>query len=475
MSFSLLISFFLLIPILLLLRRRRKPSKRVPPGSLGIPIIGQSLDLLRAMRANTAEKWLEERIKNYGPISKLSLFGKPTVMLYGQAANKFVFSGGGNTIVNGQTQSIRMILGDRNLLELSGEDHRRVRSALVSFLRPESLKRYVGKMDEEVIRHLHMHWHGKQEVKVLPLMKTLTFNIICSLLFGLERGEQRDQALDCFQAMMDGIWSVPINMPFTRYNRSLKASARIQTMLKEIVHTKKMELKQKAASDRQDLISCLLGMVDEDDKQVMTEKEIIHNIMLVIVAGHDTSAILLTFIIRILANEPSIYAEVLQEQEEIAKSKLSGEPLTWEDLSKMKYTWRVAMETLRMVPPIFGGFRKAATDTEYDGYLIPKGWQIFWFSAMTHMENSIFPDPSKFDPSRFENQTSTPPYCFIPFGAGARTCPGYEFARIETLVAIHYLVTRFTWKLCSDNFFCRDPMPAPSQGLLVQICPRKLS
>jgi len=67
---------------------------------------------------------------------------------------------------------------------------------------------------------------------------------------------------------------------------------------------------------------------------------------------------------------------MLSEQEEIAKGKPSGEALTWEDLSKMKYTWRVAMETLRMFPPIFGGFRKAATDIEYDGYFIPKGWQV---------------------------------------------------------------------------------------------------
>lgn len=108
------------------------------------------------------------------------------------------------------------------------------------------------------------------------------------------------------------MWSVPINVPFTRYNRSLRASARIQNILKEIVQKKKIELKQNAASARQDLISFLLGMVDEDGKQVMSEKEIFHNIKLVMVAGHDTSAVLITFIIRLLANEPAIYAAVLQ-------------------------------------------------------------------------------------------------------------------------------------------------------------------
>lgn len=64
------------------------------------------------------------------------------------------------------------------------------------------------------------------------------------------------------------------------------------------------------------------------------------------------------------------------EHEEIAKTKLAGEYLTWEDLGKMTHTWRVAMETLRLYPPVFGGFRVAATDIEYGGYLIPKGCQV---------------------------------------------------------------------------------------------------
>jgi len=165
MASVLLVALLLLIPILFLLKRT-KPSKRVPPGSLGIPIIGQSLGLLRAMRANTAEKWIEDRINKYGPISKLSLFGTPTVLIHGQAANKFIFTNRDENIVNQQTQSIKMILGDRNLLELSGKDHSRVRGALVPFLKPESLKQYVGKIDEEVRRHIQMHWQGKQQLKV---------------------------------------------------------------------------------------------------------------------------------------------------------------------------------------------------------------------------------------------------------------------------------------------------------------------
>ncbi|KAF5191644.1 Beta-amyrin 28-monooxygenase [Thalictrum thalictroides] len=75
----------------------------------------------------------------------------------------------------------------------------------------------------------------------------------------------------------------------------------------------------------------------------------------------------------------------------------------------MKYTWRVALEILRLVPPAFAGFRRTQKDIEFGGYLIPKGWQVLWVAHMTHMNDSMFPEPSKFDPSRFENQTSIPP------------------------------------------------------------------
>lgn len=162
---SLLFSLFLL-PFLLLVVTRRKTSERLPPGSLGIPFIGQSLSLLRAMRANTAEKWIADRAQRYGPVSKLSLFGKPTVFIHGQAANRFVFSTAGTKLSNQQTDSVRMILGDRCLLELIGDDHQRIRSALASFLKPDSLKNYVGKMEEEVRMHLQLHWHAKTNVTV---------------------------------------------------------------------------------------------------------------------------------------------------------------------------------------------------------------------------------------------------------------------------------------------------------------------
>ncbi|CAI0379886.1 unnamed protein product [Linum tenue] len=385
------------------------------------------------MRSNTGEKWLEQRIRKYGPVSKLSLFGNPSVFIHGQAANKLVFSGDGSALASSQTKSVRMVLGAQNLLELRGDDHKRVRGAMVSFLKAESLKQYVGKMDQEVRLHIQTHWKGKHEVQVLPLMKVLTFDIICTILFGVERGSSRRAKLvQYFQDMIQGIWAVPINLPFTRYNRSISSSSKVDDIVNDLIAEKRAQLQHGAGGPR-DLITSL---VDMNNSQAISDGEIIDNIKL------------------------------------IAKSKSEGETLTWEDLGKMKYTWRVAQETMRMFPPIFGGFRNALKDIEFEGYLIPKGWQVFWATGLTHMDQTIFPEPERFDPTRFENTTSVPPYCYIPFGGGARICPGYEFAKVEILVAIHYIVTQFTWKMCADNRFSRDPMPVPTKGLPIKIEPR---
>lgn len=143
-------------------------------------------------------------------------------------------------------------------------------------------------------------------------MKTLTFNIICSLLFGIERGIGRDKYIQYFQQMIEGIWSIPVNLPFTRFNRSLKASVKTHQMLKELLIEKRLELQRGAAKD-QDLISCLLSIVrDEDGEELMSEKEIIDNAVITMVAGHDTSSVLITFLIRLLATDQQVYEAVLK-------------------------------------------------------------------------------------------------------------------------------------------------------------------
>ncbi|XP_020085449.1 cytochrome P450 716B1-like [Ananas comosus] len=468
----LILLFLSSLPLFYLLAKQKPPKKKLPPGPFGFPVIGQSLSLFRALRTNTGEQWLEQKVRKFGPVLKLSLFGHPTVFLAGQAANKLVF--GNDTLTPRQTRSFTSIMGRQTMREMIGDDHRRLRAAFGQFLKPDVLKKYVSKIDEEVRYHIKMNWTGQQTVTVTPLMKCLTFDIMCSLIFGLDRGDTRQALATELVDMVAGMWSIPLNIPFTRFNKSMKASRRARRILSKVIQERRRNLDHGLCSPHADLITCLLSLNQEGcGNEALSEEEIIDNTIFAMVAGHDTTAVLITFMIRQLAKDPAIHAKVAREQEGIAKSKTPGETLTWDDLNKMKYTWRVALETLRMIPPVFGSFRKALKDVEFNGYLIPKGWHVFWASSMTQMNADIFHEPHKFDPTRFENQSSIPPYCFIAFGGGSRICPGNEFARIETLVAMHYIVTQFRWKLSGeDDGFTRYPLPSPSQGLTIKLEPK---
>lgn len=471
MVWAILFSFVAFLCVVVFLVKNRFSNKRVPPGSLGLPIIGQTLELLKAMRDDRGEEWLQQRARKYGPVSKLGLFGTPTVFVAGQAYNKLIYTTDDNTLSNKQPQSVRKLLGPRNLFEMSSEDHKRLRGAMLAFLKPEALKQYVGKMDQEIRLHLNQHWHHNHQISVMPLMKSMTFNVICTLVFGVERGARREALVHLFEKVMDGMLSLPINFPLTRYNRSIRARSKAEGIIRELIREKRQKLEEKQTQHHPDLITSLLSMRDDSGSPLLSDDEIENNCAVAMIAGHDTSSTLLTFLIKLLAEHPHVHEALLNEQEEIAQGKKThSDPLTWEDLTKMKYTWRVATEALRMYPPVMFSFRQVLKDFEMGGYVIPKGWQVFWAGCMTQLDGSIYPDPYKFEPSRYEAPGAIPPHTFVAFGGGARMCPGYEFARIEVLTMLHYLITRFQWKLClEENTVSRDPMPVFNQGLPIHI------
>ncbi|KAL6662093.1 hypothetical protein ACP70R_001477 [Stipagrostis hirtigluma subsp. patula] len=438
------------IPVLVFASGTGDKTKRrpLPPGFFGLPLIGQTLSILRALRANTGEEWLRRWVAAYGPVSRMSFFGHPTAILAGAPANKFIFSSA--AVTPKSTESMARMIGRRTIRDVAGDEHRRVRAMMVQFLRPDAVKRRVATMDDEVRRHLDAEWRGRDTVAVMPSMKTLTFDVMCVVLFGLRRDTADDavrrKLSTEFQPLVRGISVVPLDLPFTAFRRCLAASRRGRRAVAGVIEERRAKLERGESSPADDVVNHMLA-------EGLPDEEIIDNVMFLMIAAHDTTAALLTFLIRYLDANGDAYAKVAGEQEEIARCKMPGEPLSWDGLGRMRYTWAAAMETLRLVPPVFSILRETAADVEFGGYHIPKGWQVMQPLTMTQWDPAIFP--------------------FIPFGGGARVCPGVDFAKVETPVAVHYIVTRYRWKLAAgcDGSFSRFPLPYPSQGLLIDIEP----
>lgn len=148
------------------------------------------------------------------------------------------------------------------------------------------------------------------KTQVMPSMKTLTFNIMSSLLFGIEQGASRDALIELIQQISNGSVSLPINIPFTCFHRGLRARAKFRTMIMDLIKQRRAALKNETALPQQDLITCLLNIQNNDNSIILSDEEIVNNVIVLMIAGHDTSSILITFLIRLLATDPTVYATI---------------------------------------------------------------------------------------------------------------------------------------------------------------------
>nr|ATG29988.1 CYP725A9 [Taxus chinensis] len=471
---SLALAAFLGIVIFSIFSYNRRSSVNLPPGNLGLPFIGETIQFLGALQSEKPHTFFDERVKKFGKVFKTSLIGDPTVVLCGPAGNRLVLSNEDKLVQSAGPKSFLKLFGEDSVAAKREEGHRILRSALGRFLGPQALQNYIGKMNSEMQRHFDEKWKGKDEVKVLPLVRGLIFSIATSLFFNINDDRQREQLHGLLDTILVGSMTIPLNIPGTLFRKAVKARAKLDEILFALIESRRRELRSGLNSGNQDLLSSLLTFKDEKGIP-LTDKEILDNFSVMLHASYDTTVSPTVLILKLLASNPESYEKVVQEQLGILAGKKEGEEVNWKDLKAMPYTWQAIQETLRMYPPAFGMFRRAITDIHFEGYTIPKGWAIVWTTYSTNGREEYFNEPDKFKPSRFEEGKPLDPYTFIPFGAGVRICAGWEFAKTELLLFVHHFVKNFSGCIVIDpnEKISGDPFPPlPTSGQRMKLIPR---
>ncbi|MED6124137.1 hypothetical protein PIB30_056226 [Stylosanthes scabra] len=451
--------------------RNRNQNQNLPPGSYGWPIVGETFKFISAAREGSVVRFIQERMERYDSrVYKTSFLGDPMAVFCGPAGNKFLFSNENKNVQVWWPSSIKKLLRS-SLVNKVGDEAKMTRRLLLAFLNHEMLRNFVPKMDSIAQIHINTHWQGKEEVVVHSTVQKYTFALACSLFLSIEGPLHDSKISSRFHQFLKGLVGFPINLPGTRFHQAMKAANEIRQEIRNIIKQRKLDLEQKRlVSPSQDILSHLLVTPDSNGR-FLTEIEIMDNILLLLFAGHDTSRSTLSSLMRYLAQFPHVYDKVLAEQVEISRAKGEGESLQWEDVQKMKYSWNVASEVLRLSPPVTGAYREALKDFTYADYTIPKGWKLHWTICSSHMDEKIFANPEAFDAWRFEG-TGPTAYSYVPFGGGPRMCLGQEFARLEILVFMHHIVKRFKWDLVDPNEkFKYDPMLEPVNGLPILLHP----
>ncbi|KAM7521010.1 hypothetical protein LguiB_019972 [Lonicera macranthoides] len=446
-----------LLSYILLRRNKREPRKKanLPPGSMGWPYIGETLQLY----SQDPSVFFATKQRRYGEIFKTHILGCPCVMLASPEGARFVLVTQAHLFKPTYPKSKENLIGPSALFFHQGDYHIRLRKLVQGSLSPESIRNLVPDIESIAVSALNSWVDSDHVINTFHEMKKFSFEVGTLAIFGHLEACHKEELKKNYSIVDKGYNSFPTNLPGTLYKKALSARKRLNKVLSEII----CERKEKKSIDK-DLLGCFLNSRD-DKGEILMENQMADNIIGVLFAAQDTTASALTWILKYLHNYPKLLEAVKAEQKAIYKSTNGGNShLTWSQTRKMPITYRVILESLRMASIISFTFREAVADVEYNGYLIPKGWKVMPLFRNLHHNPEFFTDPQKFDPSRFE--VAPKPNTFMPFGSGVHACPGNELAKLEMLIMTHHLVTKFRWEAVgSESGIQYGPFPVPLHGL----------
>ena len=207
-----------------------------------------------------------------------------------------------------------------------------------------------------------------------------------------------------------------------------RARARLDTILYGIIRTRRAE-----GRDRDDVLGRLLAAQDDDGSR-MTDLQLRDEVATLFLAGHETTALALSFALDLLARNPAVAATLRAEVEHVLGTRTAR----LDDVQALVYTDAVMRESMRLYPPAYAIGREALVEREIAGWVIPRGAQVLVPQWVVHRDARWFDDPLVFRPERWLGNLAErlPRFAYFPFGGGMRVCVGNHFAMLEAVLAL---------------------------------------
>lgn len=328
------------------------------------------------------------------------------------------------------------------LFNMNEDKHRRQRRAIQPAFHRARLEGYHATMVELTERTLARLQIG-DTCDLVATMAPLTLAIANKTLFGLETTSDVLSIGEQIQAVMGLAMSpatlVPLNLPLTPRRRLVTTAAQLERELRAVIAARRA-----TKVDGDDILSTLLAARDnpEADADTLTEDELVGQLFLLFLAGHDTSKNAIAWTLFLLVQHPHVLADVLDE----LHRTLGGAPPRYDQLGSLVLLGRVIKESLRLFPPAPLTSRMTVQPTELQGVELPARTEVIISPYCLHRDPDLYADPLQFRPERWETLTRSP-FEYAPFGAGPRTCIGSAFGMLEVTTVIAMLLQRFGLEL----------------------------
>lgn len=453
--------------------RARGARPPLPPG----PRYATPFSFLRELRADTLG-YLEGLQRDYGDVVCLRLGPvlRSCLLVRPEGVRRVLVENHRNYWKGRLFGKLKRVSGE-GLLFSEGEAWRRQRRLVApAFQRShvQSLVPAMGAVVEEMLERWERERADGRPFDLLPEMSQLALDVVCRALFGGRRlgpevrfHETVNEAIGYANHLLNTFLPAPLWVPTRRNRRARRTQADIHAVIDDLIRQAR-----ERRSEGFDLLRLLMEARDEESGEPMSEAALRDQMVTFLIAGHETTAVALTWAVHLLGSAPE-EAEALRAE---ADAVLGTGPASAEAVARLERTRRVLKESLRLYPPAWAIARQAHADDEVCGYRIPRGSNVTLSPWLLHRHPGLWEAPERFDPDRFrpERAAGRPRGAYFPFGAGGRRCVGEDFATLEATLVLASLLRRFRVEPVPGEHVEPDPILTlrPRSGLRVTVAPR---
>lgn len=408
----------------------------LPPGPRLAPL--QTLRFVRDVNST-----LTDAIRRYGDPFLLPLLVGDMVITAHPEGIKEIFTADPDVFASFGSGPLEPLVGKNSLLLLSGPRHKRERKLLMPPFHGERMRAYGQIMQQTTHQRLTAYRPGDRVV-MQELTQTVAFDIILRAVFGVEdaaHSQQFHRNNDRVMGAVDPLYMFfpPLRQPFMpAWRRLLDAQAEQDTLLQA-----QLDNRRASGKSGEDILSLMMAARDEAD-QPMSDRELKDELITMIAAGHETTALSMAWSMFWLHRDPPRLARL---QAEIDALGPNPDPAA---LAKLPYLSAVCDETLRLRPVVDICPRRTVQPFRLRGWDLPVGTAVAASITLAHRNPDVYPQPDAFMPERFlEHKFS--PFEYLPFGGGARRCLGAAFAAYEMRIVLGTLLSEGRFSLTSTT------------------------
>ena len=413
----------------------------LPPGPKGHLLVGCLPEFRRDMLG-----FLAACVRDYGDVVPIRVVNRRLILLsHPDLIEEVLTARARHTTKTAILQMLRPVLGDGLLLS-EGDSWLRQRRLMQPAFHRQRIAGYGQVMAGYAERGM-ADWKDGQTRDVHADMMAITQGIVAKTLFdadvsddAFDVGHALHVLMEDFSRRRTALFALPRFVRTPARRRARAAVERLDRIVYDIIAARRA-----SGEDRGDLLSILLAARDADDGSRMTDRQVRDEIMTLFLAGHETTAVSLSWTWYLLAQHPEVEATLAAE----LRSVLGGRPPTVADLPQLRYAEMVVMESMRLYPPAFTITRRVAEACEVGGHRIEAETTLIMSQWIVQRDARWFDAPEAFRPERWENDLAKrlPRYAYFPFGGGPRLCIGNTFAMMEATLLLATIAQRFRFRL----------------------------